>query len=122
MVYVFILALHLLTACVTACVMAYAIFALWRGREASYRACAIVLGLIAALEVGTGTALALLSPVLSASALALHIFEYLGVCLAVEALIFVRMQKMSLVFPLSFAASPVLASVVFFIAALGAGF
>jgi hypothetical protein len=122
MLYPFVLALHILIACGTIGVAVWALLALWKGREASYRACALALGLVAAAEVFTGTALALLSPELSAAALAAHIAEYLGACLAIEAIIFIRMQKISLAFPFSSVASPVLASVILFAAAVGGGF
>jgi hypothetical protein len=121
MMYLFVLVLHISIACLTGGIIAYTSFALWKRMDASYRACALVLGYIAALEVLTGTALAFLSPALSAGALSLHIFEYLGACLFVEALIFARMQKGSLPFPAGLAASPVLLSIVAFVAAIHSG-
>jgi len=122
MMYSIVLALHLLTAAVTGLVIVYSLYVLWRRSDTLYRLCALVLGSVAAFEVFTGTALAVLSPTLSASALSVHIFEYLGVCLVAEWLLFARMRKVSLAFPLAAAASPALASIALFVAAISFGF
>ena len=122
MTYLVVLALHLAAALVTGLVIVYALFALWRQKSDSYRLCALLLGSIAGFEVLSGTVLAIVSPTFSASALSIHIFEYLGVCLVAEWLLFARMRKVSLAFPLAAAASPVLASIALFVAAISFGF
>ena len=122
MMYSIVLVLHLLTSTVTGLVIVYSLYALWSRADALYRLCALLLGAIAAFEVLSGTALAVLSPTLSASALSIHIFEYLSVCLVAEWLLFARMRKVSLVFPLAAAASPVVASVALFVVAISFGF
>ncbi len=122
MTYSIVLGFHLAAAAVTGIVILFAMYSLFREMSAYYRAAALALGFIAAFEVLSGTALAILSPQLSAAALSLHIVEYLGVCAIAESLLFARMQKLSLAFPLRLAASPVLASVALFVAAISFGF
>lgn len=122
MMYAIVLGLHLTAAAATGLTIAYALYALARRMDAAYRLSALLLGSVAAFEVLSGTALAVLSPSLSAVALSAHIFEYLGVCLVVEAVLFIRMQKVSLVFPMRLVVSPVLASVALFVAAIHGGF
>ena len=122
MTYSIILALHLTAAAVTGVIIFFALFAVLRGKSAWYKTAALALGSIAAFEVFSGTLLAIVSPTISATSLSLHIFEYLGVCLAVEALLFVRMKKVSLTFPLQAASLPALVSVLLFFAAISYGF
>ena len=122
MLYPLVLLLHIGAACITIGLAAYALYVLWQGKSTSYRACALGLGLVAAFQVFTGTMLAVLSPELSAVYLSTHIAVYVGACLIVETFLFVRMQRVTLVFPLKLAASPVLASLVFFVGAFAAGF
>jgi hypothetical protein len=83
---------------------------------------ALALGTVTAFEVFTGTTLAVFSPDISALYLTTHIAVYIGACLVVEAFLFMRMQKIALAFPTNLAASPVLASLVLFVAALQSGF
>ena len=122
MTYFVVLGLHLTAALVTGLVIVYALFALWRQKSESYRLCALLLSSIAGFEVLSGTVLAIVSPTLSATALSIHIVEYLGVCLIAETLLFVRMRKASLAFPLTAAASPAVASILLFAAAIAYGF
>ena len=122
MLYTAILFIHISALFVTLAVGAYALYAVAFSKSEHYRTSAVLLGCIAAFEVFTGTTLALLSPTLSASALTLHIALYLGACLAVELLLFARVKKISGIFPLAATASPVLASVCLFIAALSYNF
>ena len=122
MLYTGILAFHIIAACTTGFVLVAALYIAWRGLSTMYSRLALVLGSIAAFEVATGTLLAVLSPTLSAVALSAHIAAYLGVCLAVEVLLFVKMQKIALHFPVIATASPVLASTLLFVAAISYGF
>ena len=129
MFYPVILALHILAACITIGLAAYAVYTLWQDRNTAYRSLALAIGAVAAFEVFTGTALAVLSPELSAVYLSTHIAAYIGACMFIEALLFVRMsirqaqdkQNIALTFPTKLAASPVLASLVFFVGAFAAG-
>ncbi len=122
MAYSGILVLHILAAVATMAVIGYGLVALLYKRDAVYKRTVLGLGFIAAFQVFSGTLLAVLSPELSAAALTLHIVAYLGVCLGTEALLFMRMYNLSLAFPLRLAASPVLASVTLFVAAISYGF
>ena len=121
MLYPLILLLHIGAACITIGLAAYAVYTLWQDRNTAYRSLALAIGAVAAFEVFTGTALAVLSPEISALYLSTHIVAYVGACLVIEAFLFVRMQRVTLVFPLKLAASPVLASLVFFVGAFAAG-
>ncbi|MDB5225486.1 MAG: hypothetical protein JWL87_438 [Candidatus Adlerbacteria bacterium] len=116
MLYQAILALHLLATIATLVAIGYALYSVVRKREDSYARAALWLGGIAAFEVLTGTALAVLSPTLLASSLVMHIALYLGVCVGVEALVFARMKQVSRLLPVEVAASPVLASLCFIVA------
>ena len=122
MTYTAVLAVHIISACVTGAVIFYTLYVLALNKDTLYRICALVLGLIAAFQVLTGTILAILSPELSAAALSVHIVAYLGVCLGVEIPLFVRMKKGSLLFLLGWTASPVLLSTLVFVAAISYGF
>jgi|SRR3989344_5248456 len=122
MPYATILLLHILGLFVTVGVGVYALYAVALSKSEQYRQCALLLGFIAAFEVFTGTALALLSAELSAAALGLHVALYLGACLGVELLLFARIKKMSGIFPVGATLSPVFASLCFFIVALSYNF
>jgi len=122
MTYALVLALHLTAAAVTGVVLLSTLFVLWRHNSTLYRLCALVLGSVAAFEILSGTVLAIVSPQLSAAGLSVHIAEYLGVCAIAEAMLFARMHRASLAFPLAAAASPVIASILLFAAALSLGF
>jgi hypothetical protein len=121
MIYASVLAAHLLTAAVTGVVIFFGLFAAIRSKSGWYKNLALALGFVAALEVMTGTVLAFVSPNISAFSLTLHIGEYLGVCVAVEAILFARMKAGMLAFPLKAAASPVVASILVFAAAIAYG-
>ena len=129
MLYPLILLLHIGAACITIGLAAYALYVLWQGKSASYRTSALTLGFVAAFQVFSGTVLAVLSPELSAVYLSTHIAAYIGACMFIEALLFVRMsirqaqdkQNIALTFPTKLAASPVLASLVLFVGAFAAG-
>ena len=121
MVYTGLLVLHIAAAIATIGLIANALYIVLRGREAWYRFSALALAGVAAFEIISGTALTLLSPELTAASLTFHIVAYLGICAGVEALLFIKMKKISLPFPLAATASPVFASVCMFALALYAG-
>ena len=110
--------LHLAVALLTGCIIACSLSALILKTEGWYRNLALSLGIVASLQILSGTLLALLSPSLSAASLSLHIGEYLGICLVMETLLFIHMRKISLPFPTLASASPVFVSLLLFSAAL----
>ncbi len=87
-----------------------------------YRRCAIALGALGGFQVLTGTALSILSAGMSASAACERIVLYLTLVACLEAALFFRMRKSSVVFPTRAVVSPIAASLLFFAAALGCGF
>lgn len=119
--YASVLFLHILAACATVAAGVWALYVVAVSQESWYRRTALAIGCIAAFEVFSGTVLAVLSPELSAAALSLHIAVYLGVCAALEALLFVRMKNISPVFPVAAVVSPVFASVCLFVAVASYG-
>ncbi|HVV39249.1 MAG TPA: hypothetical protein VHD31_02885 [Candidatus Paceibacterota bacterium] len=122
MTYVITLGLHLATAALTGAVILYALYAVLRGHVQMYRSIALALAGVAAFEVFSGTVLAITSPDLSATALSLHILEYLGVCAVVEAALFAKMRNIALVYPTRLVLSPVIASVALFALTISLGF
>lgn len=107
MLYSSFLALHLFGAGATAVVAAYAAVVLWRREEGRYRVCAMTLGLIAGSEVVTGTILAILSARITALSLCGNIAIYLSIVLLLEMILFVRMKKVSVQFPIIRTFSPI---------------
>jgi len=118
MTYGFILATHIFAAVATAAVVLAALYAVTKNKHTTYQPFALAIGFLAAFQISSGTVLAFLSPELSAAALALHIVAYLSVCGAVEALLFVKMKKLFLTFPLTLATSPILASLTLWISSV----
>ncbi len=121
MVYTVLLTAHIAGGVATGIVASYAGIALWQGMNASYRKCALVLSALAVFEVVSGTVLALLSVQLTAQALCTNIGLYLAGVSLVETLLFIRMKKVSLVFPVGRTLMPVAASLVFLVAAVSYG-
>ncbi|HYF13087.1 MAG TPA: hypothetical protein VD928_02210 [Candidatus Paceibacterota bacterium] len=122
MFYALILASHISVAVITGIVILFALYAIARGKSHVYRNTALTLALVAALQVISGTLLALLSPDVTAASLSAHIAVYLGVCVIVEALLFIRMRNISLNFPVGLSVFPVMLSVIVFITAIVRGF
>jgi len=122
MPYAVILIFHIITACVTAIVITYALWVVVRSEASRYRMSALLLGFIVAIQVLTGTVLAIMSPELSAASLTLHIAVYLGACFSVELLLFKRMRRIFITFPAGLVISPAIASVMLFIVAISYGF
>ncbi len=121
MVYGVVLVLHIIASVLTGVAIAYVLYNTARGKSANYRASALALGSIAGFQIFSGTILTVLSPELTAASLVPHMALYLGVCLAVEALLFIRAKNISLVLPLGRSLSPMFASVVIFAAAVSYG-
>ncbi len=122
MFYAILLSAHLVAAAASVGIVGYALYALFKQRTTHYRPVALGLGALAGFEIATGTLLASISTELLAVSLTLHIVAYVGVCLATEGLLFVRMRGTTLTFPALPVLSPVFASVGLFIAAVSFGF
>lgn len=120
MLHAVILGSHIIAACITGVIIFYALYIAARGTATLYRNAALSLGFVAAFEVLSGTVLALISPELSAASLGLHIALYIGVCIIVESILFMRMSIR--LFPLRATATPVCASLLLFVAAVSYGF
>lgn len=122
MTYMLILILHIIGACLTGLVASYTGVALWHKSSESYRPLSITLGICAAFEVLTGTALSVISIQISTLSLCSNIALYLLACGIFEALLFARMKKIQVRFPFEITASPVLASLALMMVAIGFGF
>lgn len=122
MVYWWILVLHLIGASATAFVGAYALVVLWNHFEDTYRRIAIILGALAAFEILSGTLLSALSLTVSAVSVCERLALYLSLVTIIEALLFVRMKKLLLAFPLTVVLSPIAASLMALLSAVVYGF
>ena len=88
----------------------YAGVALWRSTSVLYRTCALTLSGLAAFEVLSGVLLAAASSTVSAASLCANIALYMSLVAVVEALLFIKMKKLSMSFPLTEALAPILGS------------
>ena len=122
MLYGSFFALHIIGACVTALIGAYAIAMLWRREERKYSISASVLGAVAGFEVITGILLSVLSLKITALSLCGNIALYLSIVLLLEAMLFVRMKKGAAVFPTTTTFAPIAASLLSFATAAAYGF
>lgn len=122
MLYSVFLVLHIIGACVTGLVASYTGLVLWRKDSAHYRRLAQALGILAGLETITGVTLSVLSLNISTLSLCGNLAVYLSVIFALEAILFVRMKKVSLLFPLQLAFTPTAAGLAYFALAAARGF
>jgi len=122
MLYSALLIVHIAGGVATGIAASYAGIVLWRGTSSLYRACALTLSVLAVFEILSGVALSVVSVQITAQSLCSNIALYLSALLFIEALLFVRMKKVSMRFPLVRALSPILASLVLLIAAVSFGF
>lgn len=122
MTYDILLAIHILGACATGVVASYAGIVMWQRREVSYRPTSIVLGVLGGFEVLTGTLLSVVSSQVTSISLCANIIAYLSVVFFVEALLFLKMKKISMSFPIATALSPIATSLSFLLAAIAYGF
>ncbi len=120
--YFMALLLHLTFATLTGVAVVYAGITLATKQSRSYRATALVLGILATLEMVSGAVLAILSVRISAPSLCANIVLYLGIVFLTEVSLFVGMKRVSITFPLTKTISPVVASISFYLAALLLGF
>jgi hypothetical protein len=104
--YTLFLILHLGGAAVTGLVATYSVLALVRHFDSEYRRLAGTLGLLAGFEIMTGVCLSVISSQVTALSLCSNIAVYLGVVALVESALFLRMQKMTMTFPIRLVLSP----------------
>lgn len=114
--------LHIIGACVTGLVASYTGLVLWKKDFSKYRRLAQMLGVLAGLEVATGVTLSVLSLEISALSLCANLFVYLSVIFLLEAVLFMRMKKVSLLFPLQFVFGPTSVGLLYMVFAVARGF
>ncbi|MBI5470550.1 hypothetical protein HY968_04520 [Candidatus Kaiserbacteria bacterium] len=120
--YELLLAIHIAGACITGLAASYAGIAMWQRQENTYRPLALILGVLAGFEILTGTALSVVSSQITAISLCGNIAIYLSVVFAVEALLYTRMKKISLTFPLAYVATTVASALSLLAGAAALGF
>ncbi len=121
MLYTLFLVLHLAGAGATGIAASYTGVVLWKREDASYRMCALILGILATFEILSGVALAVISFKITAPSLCANIILYLSIVAFIETLLFFRMKKISMSFPLTQILSPIAASLMLLIAAIAYG-
>jgi len=121
MIYSFLLVVHIGGGIVTGIAASYAGVVLWQRTSALYRACALILGALAAFEVFSGVVLAFISLKITAQSLCNNVALYLLIVFFVETLLFIRMRKVSISFPLAQTLIPVVASLALMVAAVSYG-
>ena len=122
MVYGALLTIHIIGACITGIVAAYAGIIMWQRQETSYRGTAIILGVLGGFEVLTGTLLSVVSSEITSVSLCTNIIIYLSVVFFMESLLFMRMKKISILFPVAQALSPIAAGLALLLTAIAYGF
>jgi hypothetical protein len=122
MIYSLALVVHILGACVTGVTAAYALIVMWQDQDTSYRRTAIVLGSLGGFEVATGTLLSVISSQITSISLCANIFIYLSVVFFFESLLLLKMNKVSMSFPIIRALSPIAASLSLLLTAIAYGF
>ena len=122
MTYENLLAVHIIGGLATGGAGAYAAVTLWNYWAYSYRLAALILGGLATFEILTGTTLAVFSLRISAASVCERIALYLALVALIEFMLFKRMKKFSLVFPLTQVVAPIVGSLGLLLSALVAGF
>ncbi len=111
MIYASVLAAHVVVACITGLVASYALVILWQRSERWYRAISVTLATLATFEVLSGTVLSITSPTITAASLCANIALYISAICAVEILLFLRMNDVSVRFPVTRVTLPLASSV-----------
>ncbi len=93
MLYSVVLATHIFAACVTVVVVGGSLYSIVRRAADFYKPLGLALAAIAFIETVSGGLLTALNPELSVLKVGLHLLAYLGVCLVVEGLLFVRVRS-----------------------------
>jgi hypothetical protein len=122
MPYETVLTVHIALGIATGLVASYAAVALWNHTARAYRATAIGLGFLAALEVLTGTSLSLISPSVTAISVCANILIYLSVVFFFETLLLLRMKAASQPLPIINTISPLASSLLVLLGAVTLGF
>ena len=122
MLYDSLLLVHILGACLTGIMAAYAGVIMWQNQDSSYRTASIILGALGGFEVITGTLLSVISSQITSISLCANIIIYVSVVLFFEALLFLKMRKVSVVFPLVVALSPIATGLTLLLATIAYGF
>ena len=122
MIYSVLLAFHLIGAGATGLMGAYSIFNIGNGFTQRLKNNALVLGVLAAFEIVTGTVLSVVSLQVSALSICGRVVVYLSFVAIIEVVLFSRMQKVSLKFPAREVVSPVASSLLLLLSAIAYGF
>lgn len=122
MAYNFFIALHIVGACMTGVVALYTGFVLWRHVDEKYRPCAIALGSFVAFNILSGMVLSVLSENVTAVSVCRNLIAYLLVVFFMETLLFARMKKIPMLFPLRLVVSPIAMSLMLMTVAVSYGF
>ena len=120
--YTSLLAVHIVGASATGIIASYTGIAIWRRQERSYRRLALILASLAGFEILTGVVLSVVSSQITAISLCANIIAYLSVVFVVEALLYARMRKISLAFPIAWVSAPIASALSLLAAAAAFGF
>lgn len=85
MLYVAVLVLHIIVACVTIVALCYTAYAVGKGAPQHYKQLMIAIALLAIVETVSGFLLAVLSPTATIESVAIHLVVYLSACFIAEA-------------------------------------
>lgn len=91
--YTAVLVSHILIACATMVAITYSSYALIREKAEWFEKLAGIIAVCAALETISGFALAVLSPNITFTYVALHLVWYLGLCLIAEAALLLNRRR-----------------------------
>jgi hypothetical protein len=122
MLYISVLVAHIAGACATGLAASFAGVVLFQRTSTLYRPSAFALGILAVFQILSGVVLSIVSIQISAQSLCANIAIYLSVLFCIEAMLFVRMKKASLPFPLVQILSPVVVSLACLGTAIAYGF
>lgn len=93
MIYTAVLATHISLALLTGAIILYTLLVVATAQARHYAFLAVLLAVVAALEVSTGVSLIFVSPTATPLSVALHMTAYLSVCAGVEALLYVASRR-----------------------------
>lgn len=117
-----LLSLHIIGALFSAVLATFAVLVALTGRDGWYKTLSLGIGVLAAFEVSTGTVLAVLSPEVSALSICANVALYIAAAASIQALLFMRMRRITLPFPAFRALSPLGASMVLLATSVVFGF
>lgn len=117
-----ILAAHILGAVATFAIIFYAMIALLRSQSRQLEALAGILGILAAFEVVSGVALAIISNTVTVVSVCDNIALYLALVLVTQAALYTRMRGTGVRFPVVRSLSPVCGSICLLVLSAALGF